>query len=136
MKQFTPAQKHSILLEYSPRSPSQSFSALATRHGVVGGKQTVQQWHSRWNGTAASLQHKKVIGRPRILTPAEVKRHIRTPIQKANRSYTPIHYTQLQSRVEQKTGKKVSVRTIRRYGKQELQARQIRGKKRTANECQ
>ena len=136
MKQFTPEQKHSILLEYTPYSPTHSFSALAARHGVVGGWHTISRWHSRWNRTVASLQPMKKTGRPRALTAAEVRRHIRAPIQKANRSYTAIHYSQLQPQVQQKTGKQVSLRTIQRYGKEELNAKQIRGKKRTANECQ
>ena len=136
MKQFTPEQKHSILLEYSPHSHDHSFSALATRHSVTGGSKVIKRWYNRWNGTSNSLQHKKGAGRPRILTATEVDRHIRIPIQKANRSYRPIHYPEVEAVVKEKTGKEVSDRTIRRYGKEELGARQITGKKRTAWECE
>jgi hypothetical protein len=136
MKQFTPEQKHEILLEYQPRSTTHSFPALAARHGVKGGADVVRRWHQQWNGSAASLQHKKGAGRPRILTPAEVQHHIATPIRRKNRAHQPVHYNQLQPTVEQNTGKSVSVQTIRRYGKEEIGAKQKQGKKRTANECQ
>ena len=65
MKQFSASTKHSILLEYTPHSPTHSFSELAARHGVAGGRSTIQTWHSRWDDTIASLQHKKGAGRPR-----------------------------------------------------------------------
>ena len=135
MKQFTPQQKHEILLEYTPYSRTHSFSALARRHNVVGGKSTVKKWFDRWNYTIASLKHKKVAGRPRILTPAEVKHNIQTPIMKANQAHKPIHYTNIKTEVERKTGKEISIQTIRRYGKEECGGKQINGRKRTADEC-
>ena len=105
MKQFTPEQKHSILLEYTPYSRHHSFSSLAVRHSVPGGKQTVHNWYQRWDGTIESLQRKPVSGRPRILTPAEVTRHVRLPIQRANRSFTRIHYPQIHRLAMERTGK-------------------------------
>ena len=135
MKQFTPEQKHEILLEYSPRSTTHNFAALAHRHAVAGGAEVVRRWHQRWNRTADSLRHAKGAGRPRRLTPEEVQRHIIAPIRRKNRAHQPILYTELQPAVEQETGKKVSSRTIRRYGKEEAGGRLKHGKKRTAEEC-
>jgi transposase len=134
MKQFTPEQKHEILLDYSPRSATHNFAALARRHAVAGGGRTIQNWLARWDRTPASLQHKQVSGRPRILTPAEVQRHIATPIRRKNRAHVPVHYTELQPALEQRTGKKVSIQTIRRYGREEAGGRLKRGKKRTEEE--
>jgi hypothetical protein len=48
---------------------------------------------------------------------------VRTPILAANRSATAVHYTDLLPSVRRATGKNVSVRTQRRYGKEELGAR-------------
>jgi transposase len=134
MKQFTPEQKHEILLEYSPRSTTHSLVALAHRHAVKGGRRTIENWLARWDGSAASLQHAKGAGRPRSLTPEEVRRHIAAPIRRKNRAHVPILYSELHTAVEQQTGKQVSSRTIRRYGKEEAGGRLKHGKKRTAEE--
>jgi hypothetical protein len=40
-----------------------------------------------------------------------------------------VHYTNLLPQVQQKTGAKVSLRTLRRYGKEELGATKRKGKK-------
>ena len=136
MKQLPPEQKHSILLEYIPRSTTHSFAALAARHGVAGGGNTVQIWHQRWDGTAASLQRKEGGGRPRALSRREVQQHVRTPLLRANRAHKAVRYSTLLPTVRVKTGKEVSARTVRRYGKEELGAKQRRGKKRTAEESE
>ena len=136
MKQFPPEQKHSILFEYTPQSRTHSFAALAVRHGVAGGEQTVRRWHKQWDGTPQSLEHEKGAGRPRALDSREVQQHVRTPILRANRAHKAVHYSNLLSAVRQKTGKELSARTLRRYGKEELGAKQKRGKKRTADESE
>jgi hypothetical protein len=135
MKQFTPEQKHEILLEYRRYSRTHSFAALADHHGVQGGRRTIENWFSRWNGTPASLHHKPVAGRPRILTAEEVEQHITAPIRELNRSAHKAKYTKIADGVRASTGKKVSDRTIKRIGKDELHARRTRGRKRTAEEC-
>jgi hypothetical protein len=45
-----------------------------------------------------------------------------------------VHYTTLLPAVRAKTGKELSLRTLRRYGKEQLGAKQKRSKKRTADE--
>ena len=128
--------KHAILLEYTPRSPSHSFVALAQRHGIAGGAKVLQRWHARWDGTAASLQEGKSSGRARALSGAEVSRHVRAPILAANRAHRAIHYTELLPRVQAATGKQLSLRSLQRYGEKELEARDKRTKKRTADESE
>jgi transposase len=134
MKQFAAEQKHAILLEYSPRDRSRSFSQLARRHSVAGGERTVRRWFARWNRTVASLQHKAVKGRPRVLTQTEVQRHIAVPIRRLNRSFRPARYRDIAQQLRQKTGKQISDRTVRRYGKEQLGIKKGRGKKRTTEE--
>jgi transposase len=136
MKQFTPEQKHEILLDYTPHSASHSFAALAARHAVAGGRDVVRRWHDRWDGTAVSLQHKAVSGRPHALTLTEVTRHIVPPIRRANRAARSVRYTSVAEQVRQKTGKAVSDRTVQRIGKEQLGARKTRGKKRTSEESE
>jgi hypothetical protein len=126
--------KHSILLEYAPHSPTHDFAALALRHAVKGGADVVRHWHDRWDGTPASLQRKAGTGRARTLSRADISRHIRAPLLAANRAHRAVHYTALVPSVRAKTGKQLSLRTLRRYGKDELGAKQKRSKKRTADE--
>jgi hypothetical protein len=134
MAQLSSQTKHHILLEYRPHSPTHSFSALAATHGVAGGKRTIMRWHKQWNGTAQSLEHRKGAGRPRVLSRVQVTRHVRTPILAANRSHRPIHYTSLLPKAQQKTHKQISIRTLRRYGQQQLHVKQKHTTKRTADE--
>ena len=93
MAHLTPDAKHHILLEYSPRDATRSFAALASRHAIAGGKGTVLRWHSRWDGTVASLKRKEGSGKQRLLSRRQVQQHIRAPILAANRSHRAIHYT-------------------------------------------
>jgi transposase len=136
MKQLTAEAKHEILREYRSDSPAHSFAALARRHAVAGGRDVLRRWYARWNGTAASLQRGPQPGRPHSLTAAEVQHHITTPIRRKNRAHAPVHYTDLVTSVREGTGKKVSLRTVQRYGKEEAKGKMKHGKKRTADERQ
>jgi transposase len=136
MKQFTPEQKHSILLEYVPLSTTHSFAALAARHAVAGGAEVVRRWHKQWDGSTRSLQHGKGAGRPRALSSRQVQQYVRGPLLRANRAHTSVHYPSVAAAVRQRTGASVSDRTVRRYGEEELGAKQGRGKKRTADESE
>ncbi|MDR3390352.1 MAG: hypothetical protein P4L77_01340, partial [Sulfuriferula sp.] len=126
--------KHHILLEYAPHDDNRSFAALARRHAVKGGREVVREWHRRWDGSAASLERKAGTGKARVLSRAEVSRHVRAPILAANRAHRAIHYTDVLPRIRAATGKQISLRSVQRYGKEELGARQRRGQKRTADE--
>lgn len=68
------------------------------------------------------------------LTAAQVSRHVRAPILAANRAHRAISYTELLPKVREKTGTQISLRSLQRYGKEELGAKQRRSKKRTAAE--
>lgn len=134
MPHLSAETKHHILLEYSPGDSTHSFAALAHRHAVKGGARLLRFWHSRWNGTPASLERRPGTGSARLLSRAQVARHIATPIRHANRAHRAIHYPDLLPRVRAATGTEVSLRTLRRYGKQDIGVKQKRGIKRTAEE--
>jgi len=136
MSHLSADAKHAILLEYAPRSRTRSFSALARRHSVSGGSRTVSRWHQRWNGSAASLQEQQRSGRPRKLNSRQVQQHVRRPILAANRKHRPVSYTQLLPSVQAATATQLSLRTLRRYGKEELRVKSKATKKRTAVESE
>jgi transposase len=136
MLTYTPQQKHIILSHYRVGDRTASFRALARRFAVQGGSTVIVRWHQRWDGTVQSLETKQRAGRPRALTRREVQQHVRMPILRANRAHKAVHYSALLPVVQQKTGKKLSLRTLRRYGKEELGVKQRRGKKRTADESE
>jgi len=79
---------------------------------------------------------KKGAGRPHVLSRREVQQHVRAPILRANREHRAVHYPKLHAALVDKTGKEVSVQTVRRIGHEELGARHRRGKKRTADESE
>lgn len=136
MKHLTPQHKHSILLEYQPRSHDHSFAALAARHGIEGGGKIIQRWHQQWDGSAASLEEKHSTGRPRILSTQQVQQYVAPMIRAKNRRAERVHYTDLHSSVEATSGKQMSIQTLRRYGHDDLGAHKKHGKKRTADESQ
>ena len=131
---FTARQKAYILSLYSPRKRGFSFSALAAQFGVPGGKSTVQWWWKQYDGTITSLEHKRGQGRPRLLTRNQVASYVLQPIRRKNRAHQPNHYGELISRIERNTGKNLSARTIRRYGKEDSRIKQKRTQKITVNE--
>lgn len=136
MAQLSADTKHHILLGYSPHRRSHSFAALAERHHIAGGRKTLQRWHDRWDGTAASLEREAGSGRARALSRVEVTRHIHAPLLAANRAHRAVHYPDLMEALTDKTGKEVSLRTVQRYGQQELRAHDVSTVKRTEAERQ
>ena len=136
MPHLSAEARHHILLEYSPRSSTHSFAALARRHAVTGGARVVRRWHQRWDGTSASLQRKAGSGKAPVLSRAQISRHIRAPILGANRAHSAISYTELLPRVQAATGSQISLRSLQRYGKEELGAKQKPCQKRTADESE
>jgi len=136
MKQLSSETKHAILIEYQPRTTTHSFTALAARHSISGGRKTISKWYQQWDGSAASLEHKKGAGRPRALSAIEVSRYIRAPVLGANRSHRAIHYPEVQQTIREKTGKQLALRTVQQYGEKELQIKDKHSKKRTAQESE
>jgi transposase len=136
MSQLTAQQKHDILVHCETRRAGESEVEVAAQHGARVSRQTIWRWRQRWDHTPSSLRHAPVPGRPRLLTPAEVSRHVRAPILAANRSHRQVSYTKLLPEVHRKAGKPISIRTLRRIGKEQLGAKAKRTTKRTRQECQ
>ena len=134
MSHLSADTKHHILLEYKPGVRGCGFKALAARHSIKGGRKALSEWHARWDGTPRSLEERAKSGRPRVLSSAEVRRHVAAPIRNANRAARQVTYPQLLPQVQTATGTDVSLPTLKRYGKEELHATVKRGKKRTAYE--
>lgn len=126
--------KQLILQQYCAGVRGSGFDALAARFHIRGGGAEVLRWHRRWNGTSQSLEEKARSGRPRILSSAQVKRHVAAAIRNRNRSARPVRYTELLPQVQAATGREMSLRTLQRYGHDEAGGRKAHGKKRTAEE--
>jgi hypothetical protein len=134
MPQLTPNEKHNILTIYSHNQHKHSFESLAHQFDIKGGGRTIQNWFAKWDGTPQSLERRKGSGRASILTPREVKDTIQIPLRNKNRASKPVHYTELLPSITEKTGKKISIQTVRRIGHDQLGAKQKRTNKRTAVE--
>lgn len=134
MPHLSSNEKHNILKLYQRNSHTHNFQTLAQQFSIKGGEKVIRNWYNQWDGNPQSLERKKGSGRPSILTPQQVNDYIRTPIRNKNRSSKPIHYPQLHSSIQQKTGKQICLRTIQKIGKQKLRVKQKRTKKRTAQE--
>jgi hypothetical protein len=132
---LSPTQlKQHILTQYRRNCRGRGFKELAQKYGIKGGGRAIKYWYDRWDGTPASLEHKSGAGRPTILSSEEVKQYITTPIKKKNRKSEPAHYTDIIRPLQEKTGKKVSLRTIQRYGKENEGINLRNTKKRTVHE--
>jgi transposase len=134
MSRLTPESKDEILRQYLPSSRDNSFEALAHRYNIKGGKGTIQRWYARWDGTPSSLEQRAGAGRPRLLSAAQIRDTIALPIRNRNRSHQAVHYTELFPTVRDKTEVSVSLRTIQRYGKEIVRARDRSTRSRTAAE--
>jgi hypothetical protein len=136
MMHLTAEQKHSILTHYRARGHGQTAADVAAAHGVKGGASLICKWARQWDGTPASLKRQLGSGKARILSRADISRHVRAPILAANRVHRAVHYTMLLPEVQRKTRRQVSLRTLQRYGKEECGAKQKHSKKRTADESE
>jgi transposase len=136
MSQLSAETKHHILVEYIPHSSTHNLAVLAERHGVS--LRTMKYWYSRWKDdkSIASLERQPVSDRHTILDEEEKEEHILTPIVEHSQQHSPIHYPDLLPSLIDSTGKKPSLRTIQRYGKEELGITNKHTITRTEWECQ
>lgn len=134
MPQLTPEQKQSILTHYTSRRNDESVDSIIARHGVSVTRQSVYGWLKQWDGTVASLTRSSGSGRPRLLSSRQVQHQIANRIRNYNRSGKVVRYTRMLPAVQAATGQQLSLRSLQRYGKEDLHAKQTRGKKRTADE--
>lgn len=136
MKHLTSQRKHDILIHCESRRADQTECDVAALHGATVDRKTIRRWRSRWDRTPSSLERHAGTGATPILTPAEVSRHVRAPILAANRAHRAVSYTKLLPEVVRKTGKAVSIQTLRRVGHAQLQVASKHTRKRTSDERQ
>jgi transposase-like protein len=119
MANHTPQFKHNILMEYVAGSRTHGFAALARRYGIPGGASTLSKWYSHWDSTPHSLERREGSGSRTLLTPEQVQRYIVRPIRRKNQEHVAISYPELKENIEEKIGHSISVRSIRRHGREE-----------------
>jgi len=129
---YSSSEKERVVNYYNQNKPNCSFRSVAKKFNLRGGHELVRRWYKN----RRSLETKLKPGRPTILSRREISNHIQTKIRAANRSSTPIHYTSLLNSVNTATNKKISLRTLQRYGKRILGAKQKRTVKRTVEQCE
>jgi hypothetical protein len=132
---YPPEYKHSVLLFYKSQNKPRSFRSVAKHFGIKGGHQLISQWYTQWNGTPASLEPKSKSGRPPVLSKLEVRDYIGNKITNANRKPEPINYSQIIPSITRELGKKISLRTVQRYGQKIAKAKSKTSIKRTPREC-
>lgn len=135
MRLLTPQLKDMILRQYRPFDRNNSFAALARRYDIRGGKRTVHRWYMRWKQTPDSLEQKRGAGRPRLLSAAQIRDTITLPIRNRNRAHRAVSYPQLLPTVREQTGTEVSLRTIKRYGKEVAKVHDMSTRSMTGAEC-
>ena len=114
---YTPQFKHNVLEEYRPEAIGCGFKSLAKRFKIKGGQKLIIGWYKRWDGSIDSLNPKPRGHRPRIMTTQEVKQYILKFVESMNRKRVQVNYKLVQAHIESQLNVKVSLRTIRRYGK-------------------
>jgi transposase-like protein len=117
-QRYSPEWKQSVLEECEPGTLHAGFAALARRHHISD-RSLVQKWYKRWDGTKESLEKKTRPNRERKLTEEESAEHVLGVVEQCNREGRVAHYDAVQKKVKHATGKDVSLRTLRRYGKRD-----------------
>jgi hypothetical protein len=123
-----------ILRQYKPGVYGFGFRALGRRYGIKNGHSTIRRWYQQIIQYKYKTKTNKQAGRKCILTPQEKKEYILKYINYHNKIHQSIHYPQVKKYVEEKTGKKISLATIKRIGRKEFNIKQKNTIKRTAKE--
>ena len=115
-QQYSAHTKHNILREYKRGVRGCGFHALAKKHHIHGGGQTVASWFQQWNGSPESLQKHTTCNKRRKLDDGEVQQHIRGFVETMNEQGDQVIYKDVKEHVEQETGQPMAYSTLARYG--------------------
>lgn len=115
---YTPQFKHKVLEEYHRGVYGCGFKSLAKRFKIVGGHKLIMSWYSQWNGTVDSLYQRSRGHRTRTMTQQEVQKYIVDFVKSMNSQRARVTYKMVQAHVKSSLKREVSIRTIRRYGKE------------------
>jgi transposase len=133
-KEVSCDQKQEILQEYQPKVRGKGFKSLAKTFKVKGGACAIRRWYKKWDGTKESLEKDSGGDRRSILSEKEKKTLISGFINKKAKK-DAADYREVHENVESKTGKKISVKSVQRLGK-ELGSTSKRTKRKTPYEGQ
>ena|ERR1044071_6332814 len=125
-------RKQEILKKYRPKVRGKGFKSLAKQYEIKGGPKTIRKWYQKWDGTKESLKKESGGDRRSILSEKEKKTLISGFINKRAKK-DAADYREVHENIESKTGKKISVKSVRRLGK-ELGATSKKTKRKTPNE--
>jgi transposase len=114
---YDPLFKQLVVEYYLQDQPNVSFQFVGKIFQINGGHVTLKQWFDRYDGTIVSLQQRYRSGRPRILSKRQVNQLVTKIVYSHNRLSRPINYKKITNSIRQKTNTNVSIRTVRRYGK-------------------
>jgi hypothetical protein len=114
-KHYTPQEIQSILEEHEPGVRGKGLKTLAKQHNIKGGHNLIKYWLSKWDGTVKSLEGMGGGDRRSILTDQEKKKHVDRFITKRSKK-DAVQYPEVKANIENKTGKDISIQTVRRIG--------------------
>jgi len=132
---YLPAFRQRVCNYYRTHLPFCSLRSVSQRYGLSQGGNTLKNWLSKWNYKCNSLRDRPKKGRPPILSMKLVKKYVGKPIKKKNLAAEPAHYNSMLHEVRRKTKKKISRRTLNRYGLEKLGIKEKTVIKRTLHEC-
>jgi len=113
---YSTHEMHNILTEYKPGVRGSGLHALSKKYNVRGGPKLISEWFKKWDGTEASLRKQSGGDVRSILTPKEKDLHIRKFATRKSK-VEAVNYPEVKENVEKKTGKEISLRSVRRVGK-------------------
>jgi len=92
---------------------------IAKHFKIRGGHKLIMRWYRQWDDTVDSLNSKPKGCRARTMTKQEVKHHILDFLELMNSKRIPVNYKMMYAHVESSLSRKVPLRDIKRYGKEE-----------------
>ena len=131
---FSAEQRQRILQQCSLHDRFNGLCAVSRRWGLSPDGKTLQRWFRQWDGTVESLKERSRSGRPRLLTAAQVHNRILQPVVAANRAHRCINYASVHPALQQNENVRVSLRTVRRYGRVATGIKNRRTQRKTAHE--
>ena len=134
MAHLPASYRHKILQHYRASEYGSGFDALAERFAIDGGGSVIRDWYLQWDGTKESLERRAGSGRARLLSPRKAKRSILGVIQKQRRKHKAVLYTDVYTEVVKRSGVKLSLRSVQRYGRRDFKIRCRKSVKRSPQE--
>lgn len=125
-ERYTPEFKQRVVREYRAGDRGAGYQALAKKWQVGGGARLVARWVQQWDGTTRSLSKRTRPNHPRLLSRQQAQTHIRDVVARRHTHHQPVSYIELAADVREATGVGVSVRTVRRYGREDFGQRHRR----------